>query len=167
LYRELLTSDLMARGVARTAIHLEKGPNERSLRELYDARGQPGQGETKEWQASRFAFHSRLALILSPLAFAILAFGVVSIGRERWSAVAAAISLVVGVIAVVWFDGPADGWPPLLRAYTPDLVFGTWGAVLIWCSVKWPDESRALRVTDARGAVPGRAIPARTEDDWP
>jgi lipopolysaccharide export LptBFGC system permease protein LptF len=138
-YRELLTSDLMARGVARTAIHLDKGPGERSLRELYDPRAQLRQGETKELHALRFSFHSRLALILSPVAFAILAFGVVSVGRERWSAVAAAIGLVVAVIAVVWFDGPADGWPPLLRAYTPDLIFGTLGAVLLWCSVKWPD----------------------------
>jgi hypothetical protein len=76
------------------------------------------------------------------VAFALLALGIVSIARERWSAVAAAISLVAGVIAAVWFDGPASAWPPPLRAYTPVLVFGTWGAVLLWCSVKWPDADR-------------------------
>ena len=36
----------------------------------------------------------------------------------------------------------------LLRAYTPDLVFGTWGAVLLWCAVKWPDVEQPI--TDAR-----------------
>ena len=137
------TSQIRKRSLATCRLLLEKGPSERSLRGLYDARAQLRQGETKELQALGFAFHSRLALILSPVAFAILAFGVVSIGRDRWSAVVAAIGLVVAVIAVVWFDGPANGWPPLLRAYTPDLIFGTLGAVLLRCSVKWPDRNRA------------------------
>ena len=143
-FRELMISDAMARGVARTAIHVEKGPNERSLRELYDGRAQFRHGETRESLALSFSFHSRLALILSPVAFALLAFGVVSIGRGRWLAVAAAIGLVAAVIVLVWFDGPADDWPPLLRAYTPDLIFGILGAVLLWCSFKWPDRRQPL-----------------------
>jgi hypothetical protein len=45
---------------------------------------------------------------------------------------------------VVWFDGRADGWPPLLRAYTPDLIFGLVGVVLLWCSVNPPDRRQPI-----------------------
>jgi lipopolysaccharide export LptBFGC system permease protein LptF len=146
-FRELLIANLIKVGVARDAIHLERGPNERSLRELY-VQMQRSRDESPAEYATVYSFHSRLAVVLSPLAFALLAFGVVSMGRERWLAVAAAISLVLGVVVTVWYDGPADAWPPLLRAYTPDLVFGTWGAVLLWCAVKWPDVEQPI--TDAR-----------------
>jgi hypothetical protein len=146
-FREVLIADLMVGGVPRDVIHVERGPNEHSLRELYVQMQRPQRERPNEY-ATAYAFHSRLALILSPLAFALLAFGVVSIGRERWLAAVAAISLVAGVVVTVWYDGPADAWPPLLRAYAPDLVFGTWGVVLLWCSVKWPDCERPI--TDVR-----------------
>ena len=78
---------------------------------------------------------ARIVYFHVPIAWvSFLAFGVVSIGRGRWSGVVAAIGFVTVMIVTIWFDGPAKDWPPLIRAYYPDLAFCAIGGMLLWGS---------------------------------
>jgi lipopolysaccharide export system permease LptF/LptG-like protein len=147
-FRQRLRADLVARGVVPDHIRLEKGPNERSLRELHERIDQTNliPEDAAALQPLEYAFHVRFAITASPLCFAIMAFGVVAVGRERWSAVLAGIAVAVAVVLLIWGNEArvVSSWSPVLRAYLPNVVFGVLGVVLSWCSLRRGDRRTAL-----------------------
>jgi hypothetical protein len=132
-FRDLVVRTLAADGIGPGAVHLEDGPGEMSLSELsrhIDAAARDG-AAGRDLRALRLAFHLRIALLCSPLALAVMGFGMAAWGQGRWWTVVTGIGLLAVVIVLVWFDGPADAWPPVLRAWAPDALFAAVGLALL------------------------------------
>ncbi len=136
----------LARRVAPRAIHLERGPNEMSLRELREriAALSVTPGGVRAARRIEQLYHLRLVLgiVAMPLGLVAIAIALSSRGRARpllagaCAVVAYAVLFVPAQMAILWLIVRFEAIPPFMAVWTPPVALLATAAMAVQRSAR-------------------------------